>query len=91
MNDELNEVQEIADYGVTVDNVWDVYDKLIDILGGEDLCEQLAKAMGNDELIGNLRYIVRMNDLEEEIANDDFSDDYDVDDNYDDVNDFEEM
>lgn len=45
-------------------DVWDAYDKAIEMLGAEELCMSLAKAMGTAELEDNLRYIDRMYELD---------------------------
>lgn len=44
-------------------DVWDAYDKAMEMLGAEELCLSLAKAMGTAELEDNLRYIDRMAEL----------------------------
>lgn len=44
-------------------DVWDAYDKAMEMLGAEELCDSLAKAMGTDALEDNLRYIDRMAEL----------------------------
>ena len=37
--------------------------ELIDLLGYEDLYNQLSKALGTDEIETNLAYIARVNDI----------------------------
>lgn len=44
-------------------DIWDAYDKAVEMLGAEELCLSLAKAMGTAELEDNLRYIDRMAEL----------------------------
>ena len=44
-------------------DIWDAYDKALEMLGAEELCDSLAKAMGTAELEDNLRYIDRMAEL----------------------------
>lgn len=44
-------------------DVWDAYDKAMEMLGAEELCMSLAKAMGTYELEENLKYIDRMAEL----------------------------
>ena len=44
-------------------DVWDAYDKALEMLGAEELCLSLAKAMGTYELEENLKYIDRMAEL----------------------------
>lgn len=44
-------------------DVWDAYDKAMELLGAEELCMSLAKAMGTYELEENLKYIDRMAEL----------------------------
>lgn len=48
---------------INYDNLWDAYDVAADALGYEELCMSLAKAMGDDELMSNLKYIFRTWDI----------------------------
>lgn len=45
------------------ENAWDAYDIALEYLGADGLCEELAKAMGTDELANNLKYIFRVNEI----------------------------
>ena len=45
------------------ENVWDACDIALAYLGADGLCEELAKAMGTDELADNLKYIFRVNEI----------------------------
>lgn len=48
---------------IEYDNLWEAYDIAADVLGYEELCLSLAKAMGEDELLSNLKYIFRTWDI----------------------------
>lgn len=48
---------------IDYDNLWEAYDIAAGVLGYEELCMSLAKAMGDDELMNNLKYIFRTWDI----------------------------
>ena len=45
------------------EDTWDLYDTCLEYLGAEEMCDALAKAMGNDTLNDLLDYIVRMYEI----------------------------
>lgn len=56
-----------VDEGTSDQKLWKAIDKLKEILGAEELVDQLCQAMSDDDLKDNLKFIVRMNDLNSEI------------------------
>ena len=58
-------------------NVWDAYDIAETSLGSEELALSLAKAMGEDALVDNLRYIFRTQDIPFMVDEDEYYDEYD--------------
>lgn len=66
MNDvEIEDIEPIQEsFEVSEDNVWYVFDTLGEMLGWEELCLSLAKAMGTDRLRSDLEYICRVTDVE---------------------------
>ncbi len=47
--------------------LWDAIDKLKEIIGADELVEALCRAMSDDDLRDNLKFIIRTNDLGDEI------------------------
>lgn len=44
---------------------WDLYDKLLECIGGEELSLSLCKALSSDDMNETLEYIARCFDIEE--------------------------
>lgn len=42
---------------------WEMFEKMIEELGAEMLAEEMAYAMGENELCDNLEFIARMHDI----------------------------
>lgn len=47
---------------VTSDTIWEIFEQMKETLGTETLLDNLAQAMGTDDLKENLEYIDRMFD-----------------------------
>ena len=59
--------QYLVNEGTSDMKLWNAIDKLKDIMGADDLVEALCRAMSDDELRENLKYIIRMHDLADEV------------------------
>jgi hypothetical protein len=56
-----------VDEGISDQKLWKAIDKLKEILGAEELVDQICQAMSDDDLKDTLEFIIRMNDLKSEI------------------------
>lgn len=56
-------IQEQLENYLSSNELWNIFDEMKEIMTSEELLENLAKAMGDDELESNLEYIARMWDL----------------------------
>ena len=61
------------------DEVWDIFEEMKEMLGAEELVNELAQALSTDELEENLRFIDKNHDLGLFIVNDGFEDEDDDD------------
>lgn len=61
------------------DEVWDIFEEMKEMLGAEELVNELAQALSTDELEENLRFIDKNNDLGLFRVNDGFDDEDDDD------------
>ena len=62
------------------EDVWDIFEEMKEILGAEELVNELAQALSTDELEENLRFIDKNHDLGLFRVNDGIEDDEDDDD-----------
>lgn len=69
---QLNENMEHKD-------VWDIFEEMKEMLGAEELVNELAQALSTDELEENLRFIDKNHDLGLFSVNDGFDDEDDDD------------
>ena len=56
------------------DEVWDIFEEMKEMLGAEELVNELAQALSTDELEENLRFIDKNHDLGLFRVNDSFDD-----------------
>lgn len=56
------------------DEVWDIFEEMKEMLGAEELVNELAQALSTDELEENLRFIDKNHDLGLFRVNDGFDD-----------------
>ena len=61
------------------DEVWDIFEEMKEMLGAEELVNELAQALSTDELEENLRFIDQNHDLGLFRVNDGFDDEDDDD------------
>ena len=61
------------------DEVWDIFEEMKEMLGAEELVNELAQALSTDELEENLRFIDKNYDLGLFRVNDGFDDEDDDD------------
>ena len=61
------------------DEVWDIFEEMKEMLGAEELVNELAQALSTDELEENLRFIDKNHDLGLFRVNDGFDDEDDDD------------
>ena len=61
------------------EDVWDIFEEMKDLLGAEELVNELAQALSTDELEENLRFIDKNHDLGLFRVNDGFDDEDDDD------------
>lgn len=61
------------------DEVWDIFEEMKEMLGAEELVNELALALSTDELEENLRFIDKNHDLGLFRVNDGFDDEDDDD------------
>ena len=61
------------------DEVWDIFEEMKEMLGAEELVNELAQALSTDELEENLRFIDKSHDLGLFRVNDGFDDEDDDD------------
>lgn len=61
------------------DEVWDIFEEMKEMLGAEELVNELAQALSTDELEENLRFIDKNHDLCLFRVNDGFDDEDDDD------------
>ena len=61
------------------DEVWDIFEEMKEMLGAEELVNELAQALSTDELEENLRFIDKNHDLGLFRVNDGFDDENDDD------------
>lgn len=61
------------------EDVWDIFEEMKEILGAEELVNELAQALSTDELEENLRFIDKNHDLGLFRVNDGFDDEDDDD------------
>ena len=61
------------------DEVWDIFEEMKEMLGAEELVNELAQALSTDELDENLRFIDKNHDLGLFRVNDGFDDEDDDD------------
>lgn len=59
------------------DEVWDIFEEMKEMLGAEELVNELAQALSTDELEENLRFIDKNHDLGLFRVNDGFDDEDD--------------
>lgn len=45
------------------DIIWDIFEKMKEIMGAENLLDELARALSTDELEENLRWVDKNHDL----------------------------
>lgn len=45
-------------------DAWNKFEYMVEVMGAENLLDELAKALSTDELMENLEYIARNNDIE---------------------------
>ena len=61
------------------EDVWDIFEEMKEMLGAEELVNELAQALSTDELEENLRFIDKNHDLGLFRVNDGFDDEDDDD------------
>ena len=61
------------------EDVWDIFEEMKEMLGAEELVNELAQALSTDELEENLRFIDKNHDLGLFRVNNDIEDDEDDD------------
>ena len=61
------------------EDVWDIFEEMKELLGAEELVNELAQALSTDELEENLRFIDKNHDLGLFRVNDGFDDEDDDD------------
>ena len=61
------------------EDVWDIFEEMKEMLGAEELVNELAQALSTDELEENLRFIDKKHDLGLFRVNDGFDDEDDDD------------
>jgi len=63
LEDSKNNINE----GTSNMKLWDAIDDLKEILGPDEVIDQMCRAMSDDDLEDTLKFIIRMNDLSSRI------------------------